>query len=107
MDKLNIVFVHVDQMHHKAVSAYGCEYVHTPNMDRLPPLPDNFDYDYKRTSNRATRNWSLQDWRYYIYSYYRMTEMKDIDNSCFCSYVLLYWVESKSGLSMCAGNGET
>lgn len=224
MDKPNIVFVHVDQMHHKAISDYGCEYVHTPNMDRLadegysfmeshcampqccparaswytgrmstehgvvvnsypidpevpdlgqwlrkhsdyeavytgkwhisgrnmaksfkvlhrgtghgelsdstvarsavaylknrtddkpfflsvgflnphdccfpamahggpgkygfapkikdrlPPLPDNFDYDYRRTSNRATRNWSLQDWRYYIYSYYRMTEMVD------------------------------
>ena len=35
MQKPNIVFVHVDQMHHKAISAYGCPHVHTPNLDRI------------------------------------------------------------------------
>ena len=35
MKQPNIVFVHVDQMHHKAVGAYGCPHVHTPNMDRI------------------------------------------------------------------------
>ena len=35
MKKPNIVFVHVDQMHHKAISAYGCKYVQTPNIDRI------------------------------------------------------------------------
>ena len=27
-------------------------------------------------------------------------------NSCFCTYVLLRWVESGNELSMCIGNGE-
>ena len=31
----NIVFVHVDQMGHEAVGAYGRRQVQTPNMDRL------------------------------------------------------------------------
>jgi len=35
MQKPNIVFVHVDQMHHKAISAYGCKYAHTPNLDKM------------------------------------------------------------------------
>ena len=35
MPKPNVVFVHVDQLHHQAISAYGCDAVRTPNMDRL------------------------------------------------------------------------
>ncbi|MHC4169369.1 MAG: sulfatase family protein [Planctomycetota bacterium] len=31
----NIVFVHVDQMRHDAISALGNQHVHTPNIDRL------------------------------------------------------------------------
>ncbi len=31
---------------------------------------------------------------------------EDIDDSCFCAYVLIYWVESGIELSMCAGNDE-
>ena len=31
----------------------------------------------------------------------------DMVDSCFCAYVLLYWVGSGIGLSMCAGNAET
>ena len=48
-------------------------------MDKLPPLPENFDYDYKNTGMRKICNWSQQDWRYYIYSYYRMAEMVDAE----------------------------
>ena len=45
--------------------------------NKLPPLPANFDYDYKNSGMNQVRNWSHQDWRYYIYSYYRMVEMVD------------------------------
>ncbi|KPL13182.1 hypothetical protein AMJ85_00170 [candidate division BRC1 bacterium SM23_51] len=45
--------------------------------DKLPPLPANFNYDYKNSGGARVRNWSHQDWRYYIYSYYRMVEMVD------------------------------
>lgn len=45
----------------------------------LPPLPENFDHDYNNTGMRQVRNWSIQDWRYYIYSYYRMVEMVDAE----------------------------
>jgi len=45
--------------------------------DRLPPLPKNFDSEYGASGMQQVRNWSLQDWRYYIYSYYRMVEMLD------------------------------
>ena len=31
----NILFLHVDQMHADAISALGCEYLHTPAIDRL------------------------------------------------------------------------
>ena len=31
----NILFIHVDQMHADAVSALGCEHLHTPAIDRL------------------------------------------------------------------------
>jgi choline-sulfatase len=46
--------------------------------DKLPPLPANFDYGYKE-SRTKTSKWSLQDWCYYIYSYYRMCEMVDAE----------------------------
>ncbi len=45
--------------------------------DKLPPLPENFDYGYKDRGMPQIRNWSHQDWRYYMYSYYRMAEMLD------------------------------
>lgn len=47
--------------------------------DKLPPLPENFDYAYRETGMQQVRNWSHQDWRYYIYSYYRMAEMVDAE----------------------------
>lgn len=34
-EKPNVVFMHVDQMHAAAVSAYGNPYVKTPNLDRM------------------------------------------------------------------------
>ena len=35
MSQPNIVFIHTDQQHHLAISAYGNKDVSTPNMDRL------------------------------------------------------------------------
>lgn len=45
--------------------------------DRLPPLPENFDYDYPETGQSRVRGWSLTDWRFYRYTYYRQVEMVD------------------------------
>jgi len=45
-------------------------------LDRLPPLPANFATDTPIRSHRVG-NWSEEDWRYYIYTYYRLTEMVD------------------------------
>lgn len=42
----NIVFVHVDQMRHDAISAYGNSYVHTPNIDRILADGTSFHYSY-------------------------------------------------------------
>lgn len=44
---------------------------------KLPPLPENFDYEYATQGMNQIQRWSLEDWRYYIYSYYRMVEMMD------------------------------
>jgi len=55
------------------------KYAFAPKIkDKLPPLPANFDYGYKESRTKI-RTWSLQDWRYYIYSYYRMCEMVDAE----------------------------
>ena len=35
MKRPNILFIHVDQMHFQAMSAYGNKYVETPNLDRM------------------------------------------------------------------------
>ena len=48
--------------------------------DELPPLPENFDPDLPWISDEQRRrvgHWSELDWRYYIYSCYRQTEMAD------------------------------
>lgn len=45
--------------------------------EELPPLPDNFDYDYARRQDLRVADWTLDDWRYYRYVYYRMVEMVD------------------------------
>ena len=45
--------------------------------DRLPPLPDNFDYNYPENGQGRVRGWSLADWRFYRYTYYRQVEMVD------------------------------
>lgn len=60
-------------------------------IDRLPPLPPNFNYDMsepelaKRQGSRGIGvkrrwvhgEWSEETWRYYIWSYYRDIEMVD------------------------------
>ena len=45
--------------------------------DQLPSLPGNFDYGYKTIGSKKNKTWNLQDWQYYIYSYYRLVEMVD------------------------------
>jgi len=71
------------------VNPHDCCYIATPYggpgkyafaeriKDELPPLPANFDYGYPRRGMPRVRTWSLQDWRYYLYQYYRMVEMVD------------------------------
>jgi choline-sulfatase len=52
----------------------------------LPPLPDNFNYDplepgpvaSRRAGNEGvSNNWSEEQWRYYLWCYYRQVEMVD------------------------------
>ncbi len=43
----------------------------------LPPLPGNFDYEKRASNQGGQKNWSEQDWQYYIYHYYRLVEMVD------------------------------
>ena len=51
--------------------------------DELPPLPDNFDrQEFRRLRGQKKgkgAGWSLLDWRYYIYSYYRLVELVDAE----------------------------
>lgn len=48
----------------------------------LPPLPDNFDYGaipaISKPSVQAT-HWTPDEWRFYLYSYYRHVEMVDAE----------------------------
>ena len=50
--------------------------------EKLPPLPDNFDFKLvepvKMKVPRVT-GWSELDWRYYLWSYYRMVEEVDAE----------------------------
>ena len=45
--------------------------------DKLPPLPGNFLYNPNYAAR--TRGWKDLQWRYYIYSYYRLVEMVDAE----------------------------
>jgi len=54
------------------------KYAFASNIEKeLPPLPGNFNDDYAEQGRPNTRNWSRQDWQYYIYQYHRMVEMVD------------------------------
>ncbi len=44
--------------------------------DKLPPLPENFT---PPKSGSRVCGWTEQDWRYYIYIYYRWVEMVDAE----------------------------
>ncbi len=46
MKQPNIVFIHVDQMHWEAMSAYGNPYVKTPGMDRIAADGTSFRASY-------------------------------------------------------------
>lgn len=56
-------------------------------LEELPPLPDNFDYDYARRQDLRVADWTLDDWRYYRYIYYRMVEIVDRDVGLICDAV--------------------
>ena len=54
--------------------------------DRLPPLPDNFEFDARepakiketrQANDPAKGGWDDQQWRFYRWSYYRHVEMVD------------------------------
>jgi arylsulfatase A-like enzyme len=50
--------------------------------NELPPLPPNFKYDPREPSSASpargqARKWSELQWRYYLWSYYRMVEEVD------------------------------
>ena len=56
--------------------------------DELPPLPKNFGFDARepgwiarrRSSNEASKgDWGEEQWRYYLWSYYRHIEMVDAE----------------------------
>ena len=52
---------------------------------QLPPLPPNFDFDPREPENVANQrrsqrtDWSERQWRYYVWSYYRMIEEVDAE----------------------------
>jgi len=65
---------------HSSIGGGPGKYAFAPKIrDKLPPLPENFDYNYKKTGLNKTRDWSLLDWQYYIYIYYRLVEMIDAE----------------------------
>ena len=48
----------------------------------LPPLPANFAYDEReprKLSNTQRPKWTERQWRYYLWSYYRLVEMVDAE----------------------------
>ena len=45
----NILFIHVDQMHWQAMSAYGNPHVKTPAMDRIAASGVRFTQAYAHT----------------------------------------------------------
>lgn len=53
--------------------------------DELPPMPQNFDFDPREPASVANQrkgqhtDWSERQWRYYIWSYYRMIEEVDAE----------------------------
>jgi choline-sulfatase len=55
---------------------------HDAVADSLPPLPPNHEFDPHEPASLQRRkrpDWSEQQWRYYLYNYYRMVEMVDAE----------------------------
>ena len=69
----------------------GRKPVDRPSIDRCPPLPANFAVDpqepeflrdcrrrtYYGPENQHTKDWDRDQWRRYLYAYYRFTEQVD------------------------------
>ncbi len=65
-------------MHRKAPD----ELPYAEIAQKLPELPPNFRYDTNepaRLRNTNRPKWSPEQWRYYIWSYYRLVEMVDAE----------------------------
>jgi len=64
--------------------AYRENLPHPDLAGELPPLPSNFDYDPRepeivKLSRQTTANWNEEQWRFYLWSYYRMVEEVDAE----------------------------
>ena len=46
MDRRNVIFIHLDQWHHKVASCRGDSFVHTPNMDAIINRGADFSNSY-------------------------------------------------------------
>ena len=55
--------------------------------DECPPLPASFPPNGHPSYARHTQGWTEDDWRFYIYSYYRLTEMVDEHVGTICKAV--------------------
>jgi len=71
------------------LNTYNPEQLRYPQIaEQLPPLPDNFHFDPNEprpvSKSRLARdpfigNWTEQQWRYYLWSYYRHIEQVDAE----------------------------
>ena len=61
MEKPNILFMHVDQMHADVISAFGCEHVHTPNAGIQPIHYLLDDQNRPQMITFSILTWALKD----------------------------------------------
>ncbi len=76
---LNVGFMNPHDCCYTAGAGGGCGKFRFAEKikDQLPPLPESFVNNPKFASR--IQGWKELDWRYYIYSYYRLTEMVDAE----------------------------
>ncbi len=76
---LNVGFMNPHDCCYTAGASGGCGKFRFAKeiKGKLPPLPENFTNNPKVASR--TPGWKDLDWQYYIYSYYRLTEMVDAE----------------------------
>jgi len=76
---LNVGFMNPHDCCYTAGAGGGCGKFRFAGQitDKLPPLPENFRHNPNYAAR--TRGWKELEWRYYIYSYYRLAEMVDAE----------------------------